>query len=210
MRKIKKFKIPVYTYDIARRCKKNGLNLDLIGLGAERDFKEYVSLLAAALEPSVVFDYFPPDDKDMSVIGSDSGSPPPATIGMLTLGKTFAGRMASEKEEIRRQINITAAASFLQAAVKVITDLATQEASPEGFVLSKPFFIYSNPDINVHEAEKNSSGEYEIPLYRDELMAKLAKRLEAEKIGIFLNDGMLTPEYSCVFLLEWLIKQKRK
>ncbi|MBP5286777.1 MAG: hypothetical protein J6Z08_02650 [Elusimicrobiales bacterium] len=210
MRKIKKFKIPVYTYEIARMCRKTGLNLDLTGLGAERDFKEYISLLASTLEPSVVFDYFPPDDEDTAVIGSDSASRNPSTIAILTLGSPFADRTATEKEDTRRQINITAAISFLQAAVKVISDLSAQEATREGFVFSKPLYIYSKPDLNTRENSKSGSDTYEVPLYRDELLAKLVKRLEAEKIGIFLNDGLITPEYSCVFRLEWLIKQKRK
>ena len=85
-------------------CRKTGLNLDLTGLGAERDFKEYISLLASTLEPSVVFDYFPPDDEDTAVIGSDSASRNPSTIAILTLGSPFADRTAAEKEDTARLI----------------------------------------------------------------------------------------------------------
>ena len=202
MRKIKKFKIPVYSYDIFRKTRKAGVNLELSGLGAERDFKEYVSLLASALEPAVVFDYFPPDDPDISVLGSEENAP--LTIGALTLGKEFAEKLAKEQEADRKTINEISAASFLSSAVKVISDLAKQEAMPEGFELNNPVFLYSRPEIHS-QTEANA----EIPLYRDELLSALIKRLEAEKIGIVLQNGNILPEYSCVFCLAWIIKKKK-
>lgn len=202
MRKIKKFKIPVYSYDILRKARKAEIDLDSTGLGAEQDFKEYVSLLASTLEPSVVFDYFTPDDKDISVLGSPQQNP--LTIGMLTLGKNFAEKIKLEPENLRKQINEIAVSVFMSAAVKIMVDLARQEAEPEGFQINSPFFIYSNPDLG------NSNTEKEIPLYRNELLQKLYSRLEAEKIGIDLNNGKILPEYSCVFSCEWITKQKKK
>ena len=225
MRKIKKFKIPIYSYEIMRKAKKAGAQLENAGLSGERDFKEYVSQLASAIEPAVVFDYFPPGDPDTSVLGSAQKNP--LTIAMLTLGNAIYEKDINETDETRKIINAAAVPVFAAAAAKVIADLASQEASPEGFELGEPFYIYSSPEQAVlpkqkkqeedelplfaaePEEENTLSATQELPLYRDELIKTLFARLEAAKIGMMLENGKLTPQYSSVFALEWILRKNK-
>ena len=227
MRKIKKFKIPIYSYEIMRKAKKAGAQLEISGLSDERDFKEYVSQLAAAIEPAVVFDYFPPDDPDTAILGSVQKTP--LTIAILTLGQPFCDKINKEEEKNRKLVNVNSAPVFMSAAAKIIADLAGQEAAQEGFELGKPMFIYSSPGIPMPEnmPEKKSSPKntnelplfalpeeepeaaQETPLYRDELIKKLFFRLEASKIGMTLENGNLFPQSSCAFSMEWKIKTRK-
>lgn len=226
MRKIKKFKIPVYSYEIMRKAKKAGAQLESSGLADERGFKEYVSQLAAAAEPAVVFDYFPPGDPATAVLGS--GQKNPLTIAMLTLGNSIYEKDLQETDEVRKKINSAAIPVFAAAAVKVIADLASQEAVPEGFELGDPFYIYSYPEqVSLpntqkkqtedemplfaveQEEETGFSAAQELPLYRDELIKTLFSRLEAAKIGMSLENNRLTPQYSSVFALEWILRKNK-
>jgi len=117
---------------------------------------------------------------------------------------------------------------FAASAVKVIADLASQEASPEGFELEDPFYIYSCPEqvslpkqkkqdedalplFAAETEEENSlSAAKELPLYRDELIKTLFARLEAAKIGMSLENSKLTPQYSSIFALEWIARKAKK
>lgn len=202
MRKIKKFKIPVYSFDIMRKAHKEKIDIAGIGLGAECDFKEFISLLACALEPAVVFDYFPPDDKDLSVINAQKN---PLTVCVLTLGKSFEDKIDSFKEEQEKNLCRIAAAVFMNTAIKTITDLASQEAIPEGFELLPASYIYCNPEPENIVSEQNI-----IPLYKDELLSYIHKNTSADKIGITIANGIISPKYTSIFTLAWVVKQKKK
>ena len=106
MRKIKKFKIPIYSYEILRKSRKAGADLRSVGLDNDRDFKEYVSQLASAIEPAVVFGYFPTDDPDTAVLSYRDKKP--LTIAMLTLGNAIYEKTCDETDEARKTVNITA------------------------------------------------------------------------------------------------------
>ena len=224
MRKIKKFKIPIYSYEILRKSRKAGADLGSVGLDNDRDFKEYVSQLASAIEPAVVFGYFPTDDPDTAVLSYREKKP--LTIAMLTLGNAIYEKTCEETDESRKTVNITTVSVFAASAAKVISDIASQEAIPEGFELSEPFYIYSCPEqtrlsINAgkkdnssmplfsieQEEERNDLNDQEMTLYRDDLTRALFRRLEAGKIGMSLDGNSIMPKYSSIFAFEWIVRK---
>ncbi len=202
MRKIKKFKIPVYSYEVLRKARKHKLDLAAAGLPDEAAVREHASALAAALEPAVVFEYLPAEDEAASRINGAARHP--LTVGILTLGKSFEEKLANPADETHKRLGRIAAQVFMQTAVGVTSDLAVREAEPEGFELGQAIYICSCPEPELPPQEATS-----VPLYENELIKSLFERLEASKIGVSF-DGAFSPKYSAVFALPWLSKKKKK
>jgi hypothetical protein len=202
MRKIKKFKIPVYSYEVLRKARKHKLDLAAAGLPDEQAVREHAAGLAAALEPAVVFEYLPAEDETGSRINGSSRRP--LTVGILTLGKSFEDKLANPVDETHKRLGRIAAQVFMQTAVGVTSDLAVREAEPEGFELGQAIYIASCPEPELPPEEATA-----IPLYENELIKGLFERLEASKIGVTF-DGAFSPKYSAIFALPWLSKKKKK
>lgn len=203
MRKIKKFRIPVYSYEVLRKARKHKLDLASIGLADEQAVREYASSLAAALEPAVVFEYLPTEDEAAARIGGASGQP--LTAAILTLGKSFENRLASPPDDTHKRLDRIAAQVFMQTAVGVTSELAVREAEPEGFELGPAIYISSCPEPETPPQEATA-----VPLFENELIKSLFQRLEAAKIGVSFDTGAFEPKYSAVFAFPWLSKKKKK
>lgn len=203
MRKIKKFRIPVYSYEVLRKARKHKLDLASIGLAEEQAVREYAASLAAALEPAVVFEYLPVEDEAAAKIGGAAGHP--LTAAILTLGKSFENRLAAPPDETHKRLDRIAAQVFMQTAVGVTSELAVREAEPEGFELGPAIYISSCPEPETPAQEATA-----VPLFENELIKSLFQRLEAAKIGVSFDTGAFEPKYSAVFAFPWLSKKKKK
>lgn len=202
MRKIKKFRIPVYSYEVLRKARKHKLDLAGAGLPDEQAVREHAAGLAAALEPAVVFEYLPLEDEAAARINGSLRQP--LTVGILTLGKSFEDKLANPPDETHKRLGRIAAQVFMQTAVGVTSELAVREAEPEGFELGQAIYIASCPEPELPPQEATA-----VPLYENELIKSLFERLEASKIGVSF-DGAFSPKYSAVFALPWLSKKKKK
>ncbi len=203
MRKIKKFKIPVYSYEVLRKARKHKLDLEAAGLADEKAVREHAAGLAAALEAAVVFEYLPPEDEIAGRINGASRQP--LTAGILTLGKSFEEKLANPADDTRKRLGRIAAQVFMQTAVGVTADLVIREAEPEGFELGPAIYIAACPEPDLPPQEATA-----VPLYENELIKALFERLEASKIGVSFDTGAFSPKYSAVFALPWLSKKKKK
>ena len=161
MRKIKKFKIPVYSYEVLRKARKHRLDLAAAGLADEQAVREHASGLAAALEPAVVFEYLPPEDEAAARINGDNKQP--LTAGILTLGRSFEEKLANPADDTHKRLGRIAAQVFMQTAVSVTSELAVREAEPEGFELGPAIYIASCPEPELPPQEATA-----VPLFRSE------------------------------------------
>ncbi len=203
MRKIKKFKIPVYSYEVLRKARKHRLDLAAIGLESEASVREHASSLAAALEPAVVFEYLPAEDEAAARINGEEKRA--LTVGILTLGRPFEEKLAAQPDETHKRLARIAAQVFMQTAVGVTSELAVREAEPEGFELGPAVYIASCPEPELPPKETTA-----VPLFENELIKGICGRLEAAKIGVSFDTGAFDPKYSALFALPWLSKKKKK
>jgi len=204
MRKIKNFKIPIYTYDILRRARKHKLDLVTAGLSGEQAAKEYISGLASALEPSTVFTQLSQQDPIAEKISGRAGSR--MTAGALTLGVSFENRLARTAEATLRRLERIAGAIFLETGVNVVKELLSEETEPEGFELEDPVYIHSFPPQETAGPVAPTA----VPLFENELIKELFERLETGKIGVGFESGVFTPKYLAVFVIPWISKKKKK
>ena len=201
MRKIKKFKIPIYSYHILQKAKKRKIDLFALGLSDQESAKEFISSLASALEPSTVFDFITTEDELAKMDGplrGDSG-----TLGVITLGPAFEAKLKAITDPALFALAETAALVFSETGLKVITELIGQEVTAEGLDLGVPRYVFAYPEPETEE-------ESPAPRSDASVLAACLARLSADKIGVTLNEGAVTPKYSLIFSIPWLAKKKKK
>lgn len=187
MRKIRKFKIPVYAHEVQRKARKEKIDLFAIGLAAPEHLKEFATSLFHDCEPATVFDHLRNDLPEMK-----EKSLPGLTRGVITLGTGLEAKAAGMQGDNARLADI-AAGVFLETGLKVVADLAAQEAGNEGFDLG---------DAEITAAPWMETSPETLP----ELLAAL----DAAKIGVSVEGGLLQPRHTLVFSMPWLNRKKKE
>jgi hypothetical protein len=197
MAKIKNFKIPVYYYDIQRRIKKSGINLnDIFGENNEANFKEFVSNIISLIKLSAIYDNIELKElekifgenykeifkaKDVDVI----------SFSIITFGSELEKKVLelndTESVIVKSIINV-----HFNTAIKFLMDAIAEEAKKENYNLSDPEFLYINGEFKT-----------------DILLNNLLNRLEANKIMVELTDGKIKPFYTQIFYNKWVSKKKK-
>ena len=93
MRKIKRFKVPVYYKDLLRRLSRAPLNRESAGLADDAAAKEYISCLAGKMDSGVVFDTFEDNFPEAALAALRSGKV--FSVCFVTLGKAISDSIAS-------------------------------------------------------------------------------------------------------------------
>jgi len=218
MRKIKKFRIPIYTYDILRKAKKNKIDLFALGLADQESSREYIASLAAALEASTVFDLLVPGENLIEHVTPSRGGS--GTLALITLGSAFEAKLGSITDPGLFRLAGTAAQVFAETGLKVVSELINQEIAAEGLTLGDPVGIFSfNSDACEipgagAEAKDGGSAPDGAPgsslRAGPDLLAACLARLNADKIGVSLNENALSPKHTIIFGLPWLASKKKK
>ncbi|KAF0126551.1 MAG: hypothetical protein FD189_954 [Elusimicrobia bacterium] len=187
MRKIRKFKIPVYAHEVQRKARKEKIDLFSIGLAAPEHLREFASALFHDCEPATVFDHARED-----LPGMKENSLPGLTRGVITLGPGLEAKAAGMQGDNARLAEI-AAGVFLETGLKVVAELAAQEAGNEGFDMGEP-------EISAAPWLETAPG----------TLPGLLGSLDAAKIGVSAEGGTLTPRHTLVFSIPWLNRKKKE
>ncbi|HNT98778.1 MAG TPA: hypothetical protein PKK31_10985 [Elusimicrobiales bacterium] len=187
MRKIRKFKIPVYAHEVQRKARKERIDLFSVGLAAPEHLREFCASLFHDCEPATVFDHAREDLPEMKEKGS-----PGRTVGVMTLGSGLETKAAGMQGDMARLAEI-AAGVFLETGLKVVADLAAQEAGAEGFDLGDPE-LRAAPWLDASGAD----------------LPSLLAPLDAAKIGVSAGNGTLAPRHTLVFSIPWLDRKKKE
>jgi len=197
MAKIKNFKIPVYYYDIQRRIKKSGINLNnVFGENPETNFKEFVSNIISLIKLSAIYDNI--DSKELEKIFDEnykeffkSKDVDVISFSIITFGNELEKKVFelndTESVIVKSIINV-----HLNTATKFLMDAISEEAKKENYNLSDPEFLYIN-------------GEFKTNI----LLNNLLNQLESNKIMVELSDGKIKPFYTQIFYNKWVYKKKK-
>jgi len=205
MRRIKKFRIPVYGNEILRRTR-NKKALEEAGLESGRGLMEHVSLLASYLEPALTFETAEPAELSLFGLGSDGINP--ATAAALTLGKNYGVKADGENNPALKVLNLTASSVFINTAVKLASELAQRDADLENCAVLAPAYIYKYPPDN--SLSDDYGADDSALLYETKSLRDICLRLETDKIGISCENYSVEPKYSAIFFLPWQSKGGRR
>ncbi len=208
MRKIKKFRIPIYTYDILRKAKKRKIDLFALGLADQESAKEYIASLAAALEPSTIFDLLSPGDELAGRAGiAQNGS---GTLGLVTLGAAFEAKLKAVSDPGLSRLAETAALVFAETGLKVVSELINQEISPEGWTLGDPVQLFTFRPPSDGPGTEPEAGPEPSVIADMATVAACLTRLNADKIDVGMSDGGISPKHTVIFGIPWLAPKKKK
>ena len=213
MRKIRRFKIPVHFREIYRRAARFQSDLAAAGLPAEKEFFEFISVLAAEIEPGVVFDSY---GKDCALFtGLDIPSNRMFSAGIATLGPKLEAKIASLELAPARKIAAIAAFEFMECAVDLVTELVTEEAAKENFILADKEILLEPtlpPSVPAEGAFRprfmKNAVVYEGET-RTRALAAVLEAINASKINVFFADGQPNPLLTAALLVPWLSKKKK-
>jgi hypothetical protein len=144
-----------------------------------------------------MFDLLTPEDGELISLNCGTG-----TLGLITLGASFAEKLKAITDPELFRLAETAALVFAETGLKVVSELIDQEVAAEGFDLGDPSCLFASPEP---EAENK-------PIYQcaPDSIAKILDRLNSGKIGVSLREGSLCPKYSLIFSIPWLARKKKK
>jgi len=206
MKKIKKFKIPIYSHEVFRKAKKRKIELDKLGLSNNEAIKEYTASLAVLLEPATVFDYFEASHKYSEIL-----MPPKAaayTCGIFTIGSKLDEKLKIIDDENEIKLISAACAVFMKTGISFIKDLIAKEAAIESFELGDINYFYR---ISGLHSKENQSTDIAKADNSKEILISTLKELQSEKIGVMLNeDGKIKPRFTSAFTIGWFPKSKKK
>jgi hypothetical protein len=213
MRKIRRFKIPVHLREIYRRAARFPDDLAAAGLPSEKEFFEFVSVLAAEIEPGVVFDSY---GKDCAIFtGLDIPQNRMFSAGITTLGPRLEAKIASLEVPAARKIAAIAAFEFMECAVDLIDELVTEEAAKENFVLTdkevllEPSLPPSVPSDGAYRPRFLKNAKIYEGENRARALAALLEAVNAAKINVFFADGQPNPRLTTALLVPWLSRKKK-
>lgn len=208
MKKIKKFKIPIYSHEVFRKAKKRKIDLEKLGLSDNTAIKEYTSSLAVLLEPATVFDYF-----EANHIHSKALMPPKAaayTCGIFTIGNKLDEKLKTIEDEDEIKLIKAACSVFMRTGINFIKDLIAKEAALESFELGDISYFYRISGLHSEEKE-NEPTDISQEDNSKEILISTLKELQSEKIGVMLNENNeVTPKYTSAFVIGWFPKNKKK
>lgn len=185
MRKIRGFKLKLRVKEIQRRAKKAKLDLAALGLAAEPQLDAWLSRVADAARPAVLYDSFPAEE-------ATGLSPMPGlacSLALATLGPdldAFGDKLAAERPAELPLFDLAARAA-LEEAVRFVLSLVEDEAAGERCGVSPIQYLDKREDL-----------------------ASILAKLEGHKIGVALSESGLRPTRSTAFSASWLAKSKSR
>lgn len=209
MKKIRKFKLPVHDRELLRRIGKSGLNLKELAIEDENQVKEFAYSLVCETEPSVIYETF---DNDFAGLGSLFDI---FTAGVLTLGSGLDKKIDSLSYEEHKKAAQICALEFLDSGFDFVINLITEEAKKENFETA-PVRLLFFPKNAILDKNSTLSPRFirKTEILPDEDKKKviplLTEKLKVGKISVSLNENRIIPDYTIIFLVQWMRKKRRK
>ena len=214
MRKIKRFKVPVYYKDLLRRLSRAPLNRESAGLADDAAAKEYISCLAGKMDSGVVFDTFEDNFPEAALAALRSGKV--FSVCFVTLGKAISDSIASIANPDEKHAASMIACGFFDNAASFVLELIQEEAARDTFeladmeVIASPLLEDNSPITPLLPRFLRDGAR----LSRENALALLPlafEKLNAAKIGVeLLPDSALYPPLSAAFLVPWIAKKRQK
>jgi len=214
MRKIRKFKLPVHHREIYRRAARQQSDLAAAGLSGEKEFFDFIAMLASELDPGAVFDSFGKTSE--LFFGLDIPQNRTFSAAIVTLGPRLEAKIASLDTQPARKLAAIAAFEFMECAVDLLDELISEEASKENFVsegremLIEPSFPSSVPTDGAFRPRFLKNAAILKGDTRNRALAAVLETLQAPKINVFIVDGQPSPMLTAAMVVPWTTKKKRK
>lgn len=214
MRKIKRFKVPVYYKDLLRRLSRAPINRENAAIADDAAAKEFISCLSGKMDSGVVFETFEEDFPEAALEALRSEKV--FSVCFVTLGRELGDHLAALANPDEKQAAAMVVCGFFDNAATFVKELLEEEAARDNFeladmeIIASPLLEDSSPAAPLLPRFLRDGAR----LSREgaqRLLPLAFERLAAAKIGMELGqDGALLPRLSAAFLVPWVAKKRRK
>jgi len=199
VRKIKKLKIIPRYKDILRRALKTGIDFSQAGLASEAEQEEFISCLAAAAEPAVLFDFR--DRAPACLPGASS----PCSLAVVTLGKAIEDKISACGLSGQREAAGACARFLLEDECRLLFEIISQEPRADGFSAAGLIQLAGREQAFVPDMRPGLKDKTEIKTAASPQAAcDFAELMQADKIGVSVcENGLFSPLYTAAFCALW-------
>ncbi len=206
MRKIKRFKISTRQKEIMRKVQRLELDLSAAQLTDEVALTRFILDLSKKLDPGTVYEL------NENVLW-DLPEHTVAAEGMFSAcAVTLGAESTAYADTLQGHVQLAAQTilfEFLRTATLFVLDLVKEQAEKEEYETLDPQFIYV-PKLGLAPEPKLFKDAPRVPEDTAfKILPELLKRVSSEKIDVALQDNVLTPPATVVFIVPWQ-KKKRK
>lgn len=209
MRKIKRFKITPRQKEILRRLLRGGGLLRQAGFSTELEVTQYILEGFATLNPGVVYAFN--QDAHWELDADNTVHKEMFSACAVTLGPKLEEwvEKAHEHAPARYIVAGTIAFEFLKSAISFVTDLIAEQAQKEEYESLPPQFVYLPPfGVTAPPKLLREAVRLEQSL-STKILPIILEKLNASKVDVSLNQQLLAPFYTTVFLVPWQKAHKK-
>ncbi|MBR4592474.1 MAG: hypothetical protein IKO35_04625 [Elusimicrobiaceae bacterium] len=209
MRKIKRFKITARQKEILRRLLRAGGLLRQAGFTTEPEVIQYILEGFQTINPGVVYEFN--QDAHWELDNENTVYKEMFSACAVTLGAELEKwvEQAHQANPARYMVAGTIAFEFLKSAVSFVTDLIREQAEKEEFDTQDPQFVYLPPfGVTAPPKLLREAIRLEKTL-ADKTLPVILEKLNTDKVDISLENELLSPFYTAVFLVPWQKARKK-
>ena len=209
MRKIKRFKITPRQKEILRRLLRGGGLLRQAGFSTELEVTKYILEGFATLNPGVVYAFN--QDAHWELDADNTVHKEMFSACAVTLGPKLEEwvEKAHEQAPARYIVAGTIAFEFLKSAISFVTDLIAEQAQKEEYESLPPQFVYLPPfGVTAPPKLLREAVRLEQSL-ATKILPIILEKLNSTKVDVSLNQQLLSPFYTTVFLVPWQKAHKK-
>lgn len=207
MRKIKRFKIATRQKEILRKLLRTAEDLKQAGFEDEPALARFIAALAKELDPGTVYEFN--QDAHWELDAATLVPKEMFSACAVTLGDKVERFLAQIDNPQRLILANTALYEFLRTAILFVTDLIKEQAAKEECDILDMQLVYV-PALGVAAEPKLFREAVRLDkALADKTLPVLLEKLNSAKIDVSLQEGVLTPKATAVFLIPWQKKKKK-
>ena len=207
MRKIKRFKIATRQKEILRKLLRTAEDLKQAGFEDEPALARFIAALAKELDPGTVYEFN--QDAHWELDAATLVPKEMFSACAVTLGDKVERFLAQIDNPQRLILANTALYEFLRTAILFVTDLIKEQAAKEECDILDMQLVYA-PALGVAAEPKLFREAVRLDkALADKTLPVLLEKLNSAKIDVSLQEGLLTPKATAVFLIPWQKKKKK-
>jgi hypothetical protein len=208
MRKIKRFKITSRQREILNRLMRELPLLRRAEFKTQPEVSAFILTLFKLLDPGVVYEFNQDahwELDDSSIIRKEMFS-----ACAVTLGKPIEDFIAELPNEDKKAAAVIVVLEFLKTAVLFVADLIKEQAEKEECETLDPQYVYLPPFVQLAAPKMLREAVILEKTIAQKALPVILDKLNAAKIDVAFADGELSPRYTCVFLVPWQKKIRKK
>jgi len=208
MRKIKRFKITSRQREILNRLMRDLPLLRRAEFKSQPEVSAFILTLFKLLDPGVVYEFN--QDAHWELDNNNIIHKEMFSACAVTLGKPLEDFISTLPNEDKKTAAVIVALEFLKTAILFVSDLIKEQAEKEECETLDLQYAYLPPFVQLAAPKMLREAVVLEKTIADKALPVVLEKLNAGKIDVTFDQGVITPRYTALFLVPWQKKTRKK